>query len=1017
LKPSDRKIFFLKAIVSPGANPKDIRLQFSGADRIMIEDSGDLILRVGDDELRMRKPVVYQEAHGQEPHGKRRAIEGRYSIRNRTVSFEIGAYDRSLPLVIDPVLSYSALIDAASIYAFAVDTEGAIYFTGLAQSANFPISAGAFRSARGELNKSAAFVAKLNAAGTALVYSTYIGGFEAFDYPYGIAVDGGGNAYVAGLAGSPDFPTTPGALQPTFAGPGQVGNSYGTDGFVLKLNPTGSELVYSTFLGGLGSDIAYGLAIDGAGAAYITGVTSSSNFPISPDAPQRSISGVSGSGFVTKLNPQGSAVVWSTFVGRSTRDTIEAIAVDAEGAAYVTGEAFPNIFVAKVNKDGKSFGYYTRLTGNTSYSEGFGIAVDGARNAYITGVANTGLQTTAGAFQRNHGGGFYDAFVAKIGPAGAVTYLSYLGGNGADKGTGIAVDAAGNAYVTGETESDNFPIANAFQPNSGKPEGSSTYKTVFVTKVNPSGSATVYSSYYGNGGQGPRVSLIKPGQIVIAGGGSALSTGEFFSTNPTAFQSLFGPAGGFITKIDESANGTADLAVSLTPNGKFYRGAIVSYTATVTNVGSVASFGPVRLQINFANTVFFRTVTGDGWYGFGQFVSNPIVMVYTRPLAPGQSAKLLVEFFSYPNNDQESATATITNISDGAPNNNKATDMTNVSAGCFPSGSTRFSQTIPAAGGAFSYPVNVPCATATKAASNVSWITIDNSPISGAGSVSFTVAPNPTTAQRLGTIVFEGAAVEIVQDFAPGIANVSAASYGGSIQGKQATVASDSIVALFGIDLAASTQVAGGLPLPTELAGVSVKIKDSFGGEHAAPLFFVSPGQINYLIPADVATGYATVTVNSAGGKQRTETIQIASITPGLFSANADGGGPPAGLLLRVKADGAQNYEPVVDFDPALNRYVPRPIDFGPDLGANSDQLFLVMFGTGFRNYSSLTKVAVNNSEGSAPALYAGPQGGFVGLDQVNIQLKRRMIDFGSIYLVLYVDGQPSNRLEIQFKR
>lgn len=278
-------------IVAPGASPDDIRLKFSGATQLSIDASGDLALLRANGEVRLRKPVIYQEVNG-----KRNTIEGRYTIHNpgapirsREIGFKIRDYDRAQPLVIDPVLSYSALIDSEFINAIAVDTDGAVYFTGLARSAAFPISPGAYRSVRGEFNRSAAFIAKLNSAGTALVYSTYFGGFEAFDYPYGIAVDSGGNAYVAGIAGSSDFPTTPGALQPTFAGPGQVGNTFSGDGFVLKLNPMGTGLVYSTFLGGLGSDYANDIAVDGTGNAYITGDTTSSNFPISPDAPQRSI--------------------------------------------------------------------------------------------------------------------------------------------------------------------------------------------------------------------------------------------------------------------------------------------------------------------------------------------------------------------------------------------------------------------------------------------------------------------------------------------------------------------------------------------------------------------------------------------------------------------------------------------------------------------------------------------------------------------------------------------------------
>jgi uncharacterized protein (TIGR03437 family) len=1018
---ADRRLEY-DFIVAPGADPASIRLKFSGASSLAVDASGDLVLRTAGGEIRMRKPVIYQEANG-----GRTTVEGRYSIRNpqsairkQEVGFELGDYDRERPLVIDPVLSYSALIDGEFIHAIAVDAEGAVYFTGLARSVSFPISPSAHRSTRGNADASAAFVAKLNAAGTALDYSTYIGGFERFDYPYGIAVDAGGHAYVAGFAGSSDFPTTPGAFQPAFAGPGQVGNNFGGDGFVLKLNPTGTGLVYSTFLGGLGQDQANDVAVDADGNAYITGDTSSSNFPVSPDAPQRSISGFSGSGFVTKLNAQGSSLVWSTFVGRSTRDSGEDLTIDAEGNAYVTGEAFPNIFVARVNKDGKSFGYYTRLTGNGLYSEGFGIAVDSAGAAYVTGQAAPGLQTTGGAFQRNHGGAAYDAFVAKINPAGGVAFLSYLGGKGEDRGRAIAVDAAGAAYVTGDTESDNFPVANAFQPNFGKPEGSSTYRTAFVTKVSPDGSATPFSSYYGLGGEeAAGIALDKLGRVVIGGRGAALTAGAFFSTNPTALQSPFGAFGGFITKIDETAAGMADLAVSIKPNDKFFPGTILSYVVTVANVGAAHSFGPVRLRFNLTSNSFIKTVTGPGWYGFTQFISSPFVVVYTGSLAPGQEAKLTVEFFSYVN-DEVKAEASITNNSDGNSSNNSASDTTAVVKGCFNGGSVQLSQIFPAAGGTYTHPVNILCTSPWKAVSNVSWITINSGPATGNGSFSYTVAPNTTTAQRTGSIVFEGIALEITQDFTPGIANVSAASFGLSIQSRQETLARASIVALFGKDLSPVTQAATQLPLPTELGGVTVKIKDSFGSEHAAPLFFVSPTQINYLLPAEATTGFATVTVSIRGGSPQTDqtgTIRIAAVTPGLFSANADGGGPPAGVLLRVKANGAQSFEPVAEYDQTQRKFVHRQIDFGPDLGVASDQLYLILFGTGFRNRSSLANAAVSNSEGAAAALYAGPQGDFVGLDQLNIQLRRRMIDFGTVYLVLYADGQPSNRLEIQFKR
>lgn len=991
--------------LAPDARPEAIKLRFSGAQRMVVDAAGDLVLDVNGEEVRMQRPVAYQEQNGQ-----RREIAARYVINERReVAFTVAAYDRTRPLVIDPVLTYAALIDSEFINAIAIDTEGAIYFTGLARSAVFPISPGAQRTVRGELNRSAAYVAKLNAAGTALVYATYVGGFEGYDYPFGIAVDGSGHAYVVGVSASPDFPTTAGALQRSFNGPEQ-----GTDGFALKLNPTGTGLVYATFLGGLGSEQASDVAVDAAGNAYIAGNTGSSNFPISPDAPQRSISGFNGSGFVSKLNAAGSGIVWSTFVGRSNRDSAQAVAIDPVGNAYVTGEAFPNIYAAKINVDGKSFGYYTRLTGPSAYSEGLSIAVDAAGNAYFTGLAHPGLMTTSNAFQRQHGGGTYDAFVAKLDAAGVVAYLNYLGGRGSDTGSSIAVDAEGSAYVAGETYSDNFPTQNAFQPNfSGGNASSNT--NAFVTKLSAEGATLGFSSYYGLGGDAVTdIVVTEPGKVIIAGRGAALSAGEFFSTNPTALQSPYGTIGGFITKLDETRPGAADLTVTLTPNGSFYQNTIVSYVATVTNVGTVASAGPARLQVNFTSDVSVQDASGVGWYGFGQFVGNPVVQVYTGSLAPGQSTRLFIAFFARAN---VSATAIVSNVSDGNATNNMATDMTALSRGCFSGGFQRQSESLPSAGGTFTHPVNIGCATPWQAVSNAAWITINSGPQTGNGRFSYTVAPNPTGSARVGSIVYEGTAIELGQSGAALLANVSAAAFGGSVISPRVTVAPDSIVALFGAELAARTEAATTLPLPTTLAGTTVTIKDSFGVEHRAPLFFAAPGQINYLLPATVATGHATVTVANEAGRTQTGLLQVASLTPGLFTANATGNGVPAGVLLRAKADGTQSYEPIAEFNQTQNRFVPRPIDFGPDLGAASDQLFLVLFGTGWRGRSSLATVAVLNSEGSAPALYAGPQGELIGVDQVNIQLNRRMINFGTLNLTLYADGQPSNGTQIQFKR
>jgi uncharacterized protein (TIGR03437 family) len=239
------------------------------------------------------------------------------------------------------------------------------------------------------------------------------------------------------------------------------------------------------------------------------------------------------------------------------------------------------------------------------------------------------------------------------------------------------------------------------------------------------------------------------------------------------------------------------------------------------------------------------------------------------------------------------------------------------------------------------------------------------------------------------------------------VASVSAASFGG------AELASESIVAAFGAELATATQVASSLPLPLTLAGTTVKVRDSAGVERDAPLFFVSPAQVNYLIPAGTAVGAAKVTITSGDGKVSAGVVQIASVAPGLFSANASGQGVASGEILRVKADGARSYEPIAEFNQAQNRFVAIPIDLGPA----TDQVFLILYGTGFRNRSSLSAVSASVGGASVEAIFAGAQGGFVGLDQANVgPLPRSLAGRGELDLVFRVDGKAANTARISVK-
>jgi uncharacterized protein (TIGR03437 family) len=238
------------------------------------------------------------------------------------------------------------------------------------------------------------------------------------------------------------------------------------------------------------------------------------------------------------------------------------------------------------------------------------------------------------------------------------------------------------------------------------------------------------------------------------------------------------------------------------------------------------------------------------------------------------------------------------------------------------------------------------------------------------------------------------------------VANVSAASF------SETELASEAIAAAFGNGLAIALQTASTLPLPTSLAGTTVKLRDSANVERLAPLFFISPHQINYQIPPGTATGTAAVTITSGDGIVSVGTVEVSPVAPGLFTANADGQGISAAVIFRVKADGAQSYEPVAQFDLAQNRFVAVPID----LGSDTDQVFLILSGTGIRFRSSLAAVSAKIGEADVQVLYAGAQGYFIGLDQVNVLVPRSLIGRGEVDVTVTVDGKAANTVRVNIK-
>jgi hypothetical protein len=523
-------------VVAPGSDPTRIRLGFEGA-QLRLDDQGNLVVHMDGGEIVQRAPRLYEEAgSGKRPVRGRWVLRGEseagfevtaYDTRHTLVIDPVLAYSTYLggnsidyglgiavdssgsayitgytystdfptlnPYQLDPPLAdvfvtklsssgndlvYSTYIGGGNSdfgYAIAIDGSGSAYVTGETNSSDFPIQ----NPYQGGQCCGAAFVTKLSPSGDSLVYSTYLGGHSS-DYGHAITVDGSGNAYVVGATSSSDFPTQ-NPFQ-TYQG--------ATDVFVSKLSAAGNSLLYSTLLGGYDGDYGYAIAVDATGSAYGTGVTFSPNFPT--QVPYQLV----GAGvFVTKLSPAGSDLVYSIYLGGGGGT---GIAVDGSGSAYVTGSTsspeFPTVnpyqtyqgggdaFLTKLSPAGSSLEYSTYLGGGSA-DYGNEIAVDSAGHAYVTGQTFSADFPLQDPYQTYQGDG--DAFVTKFSPAGtALLYSTCVGGNrrdtsidiAADSATDIALDGSGNAYITGQTFSTNFPTQDPYQSNQPSADA-------FVTKL------------------------------------------------------------------------------------------------------------------------------------------------------------------------------------------------------------------------------------------------------------------------------------------------------------------------------------------------------------------------------------------------------------------------------------------------------------------------------------------------------------------------------------------------------
>ncbi len=748
----------------------------------------------------------------------------------------------------------------------------------------------------------------------------------------------------------------------------------------LIIDPT---LSFSTLLGGVNMDMGQAIAVDGQGAIYVTGWTffsftiagSQGNFPLTDDAYRILPARPNGDGrfvFVTKLNPAGTAIIYSALVGGTggVRDDPPnsrpenlgmGLVVDEAGAAYVTGvthssnfpttpgalqtSSFANkdideAFVFKLNPAGSDLSYSTLL--GEGYVEGQAIAVDSAGQAWITGmVAHTLFPVTSDAWQRMPRGASVTAYAAKLSAEGdRLLYATYLSSGSWDTGFGVVVDATGAAYIAGGTSSscgrpDSLPVAHflttdgAFQRDLGFGcSGGPTTTYAFVTKFSAEG-AVVYSTLI-NGASASAVAVDEAGAAYVSGRRVGVLP---FPVTPGAFQTE--PPGGrfsaigFVTKLNEAGS------------------ALVYSTYLGGSVG--ASDSGVRLAVDKQGKA---CLTGG--------VSDATFVTTTRdgPFSAAQGA-FVTKF-----NAEGTALEYSVILGVQSPTNQ-------------------------------SFPLSFGRGVAVDSDGNVYITGVTPAP-------GIPVTPGAFQQQHRGQA---DAFICKLTALRP-VASVSAASYSG------AALSGDSIVAAFGPDLSTGAQAADANPLPTSLAGVTVRLRDAMGVERLAPIFYVSPAQVNYLVPPEVASGPATVMIVNEGVTVAGGGAQIAPVAPGLFTANSDGSGSPAAYAVCVKSDGSQRRLPVARYDSAAGKYLPDPID----LCSECEQVFLILFGTGLRRHSSLSAVSLKVGGMDAPVGYVGEQGGFAGLDQVNAQLPRGLCGRGEVDVALTVDGKPANIVKISIK-
>ena len=613
-------------VISPGADPRRIQFEVQGAKHLQLDPEGNLVLQTGSGELHFQNPAVYQESGG-----RRVPVNGTYVLTDSThITFRLAQYDPSRPVVIDPVLVYGTYLGGSGsdqVSGVAVDSAGSVYVAGYTDSIDFPLAT------LGSLPPSAThvFVAKLDATGSNLVYADYLGG-NSEDYGYALVLDGANNVYVTGGTASSDFPIV-NPYQGTYPG--------SFNAFLTKISPDGSSLLYSTYLGGNGSDIPSSVAIDSLSDVFVAGSTSSTNFPV-VNAYQATVSpnqgGVAGTyGFLTKFNPSGSSLVYSTYLSGSSNvalncggspcwpepySVINGIGIDGTGNAYVAGVTntynFPTTqgaylttdstqlnanvgFVSKFNNAG-GLDYSTYFYESSgSLTDIFAIAVDGSGSAYVTGLAFSDgtfpITSTTICDPSVYGWGCGYAYVTKFDPAGStLLYSTFLGPNNFAVARAIALDENNDAYVVASTSSNAFGMVNGIEPYTSGND-------LLLVEIDPLASTQLFATYFGGSAdESPSgIAVDTSGNVYIAG---TTDSNDIPVTQGDFQNILGGNTDAFVLKIGASSA----PSVSLSPLSLQYSAQPVLTTSQqqavlLRNIGSLPlSISSMAVNGDFAET-------------------------------------------------------------------------------------------------------------------------------------------------------------------------------------------------------------------------------------------------------------------------------------------------------------------------------------------------------------------------------------------------------------------------------